>query len=134
MQSNSSKQSRLLVREWLEYAHNDELNARSILVHRDGHPNGPCFLGQQIAEKCLKALLIFHGKYAPKVHDLLELETILLSVEPDVKELHRDLVVSNRYYITTRYPGDFPEFSWKDAKQAYEAALRVKVFVLDKIK
>lgn len=32
-----------------------------------------------------------------------------------------------------RHPGDYPEFSMKDAKEAYEAALRVKDFVLEKI-
>lgn len=98
-----------LIQEWLDYAHNDELNAKSILTHRDGHPNGPCFLSQQIAEKNLKALLIFHGKHVPKIHDLLRLETLLLPDEPDIKELHEDLTILNRYYIATRYPGDFPQ-------------------------
>lgn len=131
---NNSSGSQKLIQEWLDYAHNDDLNAKSILTHRDGHPNGTCFLSQQMAEKYLKALIIFFKKHVPKVHDLLELETILILVQPEVKELHEDLTVLNRYYITTRYPGDYPEFSWKDAKEAYEAALRVKDFVLKKIK
>lgn len=132
MQDNSS-QSGTLIKEWLKYAYNDELNAQSILTHRDGHPNGPCFLSQQMAEKHLKALLVFHRKRVPKLHDLLELETLLIILEPKIKKLHEDLVTLNRYYITTRYPGDFPEFSWKDAKHAYESALRVKDFVLREI-
>ena len=70
----------------------------------------------------------------PKVHDLLELETILVAVNLAVQELHEDLTILNRYYIATRYHGDYPEFSWKDAKEAYNAAVRVKDFVLEKIK
>lgn len=121
-------------KEWLRYATDDELNARSILTHKDGAPNGPCFLSQQMSEKYLKGLLIFYGKNIPKIHDLLTLETRILAVEPAIKELHKDLVLLNRYYIITRYPADYPEFSWKDAQEAYEAALRVKDFVLNKIK
>lgn len=131
---NNSSGPKKLIQEWLDYAHNDELNAKSILTHRDGHPNGPCFLSQQMAEKYLKALLVLYGKRTPKVHDLLELESLLLPVTPGIRDLHGALTLLNRYYITTHYPGDFPEFSWKDAKDAYEAALRVKDFVLEKIK
>lgn len=130
---NNSSGSQRFIQEWLDYAHNDELNAKSILTHRDGHPNGTCFLSQQMAEKYLKALVVFFKKHVPRVHDLLELETILMLVQSEVEELHEDLTVLNRYYIATRYPGDYPEFSWKDAKEAYDAALRVKDFVLAKI-
>lgn len=38
------------------------------------------------------------------------------------------------FYVTTRYPGDYPEFTWRDAETAYEAAQRVKEFVLKKLK
>jgi len=121
-------------KEWLKYATNDELNARSILTHKDGAPNGPCFISQQMSEKYLKGLLVFYGKNVPKIHDLLALETLLLAIEPTIKELHKDFALLNRYYIIARYPADYPEFSWKDAQEAYEAALRIKDFVLEKIK
>ncbi len=39
-----------------------------------------------------------------------------------------------KLYIEARYPGDFPEgFSWRDAQEAFDAAMRVKDFVLSKI-
>ena len=44
-------------KEWLDKANDDYLNAKSILNHKDGAPSGVCFLSQQLAEKCLKALL-----------------------------------------------------------------------------
>ena len=118
--------------EWIKKAADDELNAKSILTHRDGAPSGVCFLSQQIAEKYLKALLVFHQKPFLKVHDLLDLETRLLETQPDIKTLHQGLVSLNRYYIETRYPGDYPDFSWQDADEAFESALKVKMFVEEK--
>jgi len=42
--------------------------------------------------------------------------------------------VLNKYYATTRYPGDFPEgFSWTMAREAFEAAVSIKEFVLKRI-
>ncbi|MDP3996024.1 MAG: HEPN domain-containing protein [bacterium] len=119
--------------EWIKKVADDELNAQSILTHRDGAPSGVCFLSQQIAEKYLKALLVFHQKPFLKVHDLLELETRLLEIEPDVKTLHQELVSLNRYYIETRYPGDYPDFSWQDADEAFKAASDIANFVKQRI-
>ena len=34
------------------------------------------------------------------------------------------------FYISTRYPGDFPEFYFDDAKKAFEAAMKIKNFVV----
>lgn len=121
-----------LISEWLEKAHDDELNARSILTHRDGTPGAVCFLSQQMAEKFLKSLLVFHQKELPKIHDLIRLENLLIENEPEVKNLHEDLVVLNGYYIETRYPGDYPEFSWNDAEEALAAAEKIKSFVFEK--
>lgn len=117
--------------EWIDKAMEDELSTQAIL--KGGAPSTACFLSQQIAEKCLKALLVFHKKSFPKVHDLLELETLLLEPEPDIRFVHRDLALLNRYYIETRYPGDYPEFSPAEGHAAFEAALRVKKFVLEKV-
>lgn len=122
-----------LYHEWLKKSGDDELNARSIVTHRDGAPSGVCFLSQQMAEKCLKALLAYHQKPFPKIHDLLDLETRLLDAEPEIKTLHEDLVTLNRYYIETRYPGDYPEFSWQDADDAFMAASNIANFIKQRI-
>ncbi len=42
--------------------------------------------------------------------------------------------ILNRYYIKTRYPGDYPEFNEDDAKEAFESALEIEEFVLKIIK
>jgi HEPN domain-containing protein len=116
---------------WLQKAEEDELSVRAVL--KEGAPSTACFLSQQMAEKSLKALLVFQGKEFPKVHDLLVLESLLLEIIPEVKTLHEDLNFLSSYYIETRYPGDFPEFSKDESQEAYEAASRVKKFSVDMI-
>jgi HEPN domain-containing protein len=117
-------------REWARKAEEDELSIQAVL--REGAPSTACFLAQQMAEKYLKGLLVFHGKRLPKVHDLLQLETLLLDIIPDIRSIHDDLDFLNRYYVETRYPGDYPEFTKEEGQRAYEAALRVKAFVMKK--
>lgn len=123
-----------LVNEWLEKAQNDELNANSILTHKDGTPDAVCFLSQQMAEKLLKSLLVFYQIRFPKVHDLTVLVNLLSLKESEITQFNKDLKILNRYYIETRYPGDYPEFSWNDAQEALTVAEKVKSFVLKKEK
>ena len=132
MKDNKSKE--LLVEEWLKRAYDDELNARSILTHKDGAPNGPCFLSQQMVEKYLKAYLVFRKKRFPRIHALDNLLELCMEIDSSFIKLKADAIFVNKFLVATPYPGDYPEFSWKDAKEAYEAALRVKDFVLAKIK
>lgn len=72
------KSKELLVEEWLKRAYDDQLNARSILTHKDGAPNGPCFLSQQMVEKYLKAYLVFRKKRFPRIHALDNLHQMKL--------------------------------------------------------
>ncbi len=123
-----------LVKEWLEKANDDSLNAVSILTHRDGTPDAVCFLSQQMVEKLLKGLLVFHKKEFTKIHDLSLLGNLLLKNAPEIVTFKSDLATLNRYYIETRYPGDYPEFSWQDAEKALEIAQKIKDFVLRKFK
>lgn len=116
---------------WFKKAQEDELSINAILKE-GGHPNTACFLAQQMSEKYLKGLLVFVDKEFPKVHDLIGLETLLLEKFPDVDKIHQQLKLLNRFYIETRYPGDYAEFSWEDARVAYDSAERVREFVLGK--
>lgn len=118
---------------WFEKAHDDELNVASILKHQDGAPNGACFLSQQMAEKYLKGLLIFYGKLPPKVHDLVRLGALIAEFEPEIKNFESELKILSDYYIETRYPGDYPEFHWGDAEEAFQAVQKIKQFVFDRI-
>lgn len=117
--------------EWVDRAEDDELSIRAIL--KDGAPSTACFLSQQMAEKCLKALLVCHGTPFPKVHDLLVLETLLVDSVPSAHQIHECLNMLNGYYIEARYPGDYPEFTPEEARDAFAAAGKVKEFVLQMI-
>lgn len=117
--------------EWIDRAEDDELSIRAIL--KDGAPSTACFLSQQMAEKCLKALLVCRNTPFPKVHDLLVLETLLVDSVPSVPQIHECLNVLNGYYIEARYPGDYPEFTLDEAQSAFAAAEKVKEFVLQAI-
>ncbi|MBI2120859.1 MAG: HEPN domain-containing protein [Parcubacteria group bacterium] len=100
--------------EWLEKAHDDELSAVSIVKHKDGSPNTACFLAQQMAEKCLKGLLVAYGILPPKTHDLVKLKNLFLEKDSAVstgEEFENDIAVLNRYYIETRYSGRLPRVS-----------------------
>lgn len=116
---------------WIAKAEEDEKSIYAVL--KEGAPSTACFLAQQMAEKYLKGLIVFFGKDFPKVHDLLELESILLSFVSDISFVHKELNELSSYYIETRYPGDYQIFTNRDAEQAYQAALRVKEFVLGKM-
>lgn len=119
--------------EWIKKAEEDGLSAAVIIKSKSGAPSTVCFLSQQMAEKYLKSLLVFHGINFPKMHDLLELTTLLLELEPKIEKLRADLNNLNSYYIETRYPGDYPEFTWSDAQEAFASASRVKEFVMEKM-
>ncbi len=117
---------------WFEKAEEDKIAAGTMLREKIS-PSNICFHSQQMVEKYLKGLLVYYKKKFRKVHDLLELEKNLLSVAPDIKEYEKDLDLLSQYYIETRYPGEYPEFTLDEAKQAFEAAKRIKKFVLEKM-
>ncbi len=118
--------------EWFAKAGEDELSTGIILNH-GGACSTACFLSQQMAEKYVKGMAVFRNLSFPKVHDLLELETLLLKDIPEIQERHEDLQYLNRYYIETRYPGDYPEIKVSEAREAFAAASRIKDFVLQAV-
>ncbi len=124
---------KIVLERWFKKAQEDELNADSILRHRDGTPGVVCFLAQQLAEKYLKACLISFDLELLKVHDLLRLISVLEVSASEIKILSNEANLLNQFYIETRYVGDYPDFSWEDAEKAYEAAKKIKDFVLREI-
>lgn len=117
---------------WLDKVEEDEFAGREVL---DGKrfPAPACFHFQQMAEKLLKALLVYYGKEFAKIHNLIALASMLEPSAPDIKNLKTDLEFLNRYYVETRYPGDYPEFTLQECSKALDAALHIKEFVLNKI-
>lgn len=122
-----------LYQEWLKKVEEDEFAGKEILDGKQFHAPA-CFHFQQVAEKSLKALLIFYGKEFPRIHDLIALASLIEPISPDIKNYKSDLEFLNRYYIETRYPGDYSEFTLEETQKALGSALNVKNFTLEKIK
>lgn len=133
----NEKNLEYFVDEWVKRALDDELNIQSILKHRDGTPANVCFLSQQMSEKYCKALILRYTGDYPKSHNLDELVVLLREHVSDIEErLREDIILLSDYYVGTRYPADIPieSFTWQEAEKAYEAATRIKEFVLEKLK
>ncbi len=129
----NSKYSDLITKEWLKRVLDDELNAKSLLKHRDGTPNGVCFLTQQMAEKLLKAYLVEVNNKYPKIHSLNKLLEDCIKVDNEFLQLKGESLYLNEFYIPVRYPDFFVENSWIDAEKAMTMAKKIKNLVLKKI-
>ncbi|MEK7562352.1 MAG: HEPN domain-containing protein [Patescibacteria group bacterium] len=128
---------KILVSEWIKRAEDDELNALSILKHKDGTPAFVCFVSHQVAEKYLKALLLFYSGDAPKIHSLRKLIATIKHYSKEIeKEIKEEIIILDPYYIGARYPADIPleSFTWQMAEQANQMAIKIKQFVLEEIK
>ena len=121
--------------EWMQKAENDELSAQSILKHRDGAASVVGMLSQQMAEKYLKGLLVFHNQDYPKIHDLVRISNLLEPLVPGIMELINDSKLSelSKLYAMDRYPADAPEINWVQAEDAFKTAQKIKDFVIDQI-
>lgn len=119
------------VNTWLEFAQYD---LKSALWQLKGEIyTSACFAAQQAAEKALKALILSRGTVAPKVHSLDRLLSILRRLKVVVAFIEREALDLDKYYITTRYPGQYggPEdlYDRSDAQAAVEGAQAVIDFV-----
>lgn len=132
--NNDFSHAELQVKEWLKKAYDDELNASSILKHRDGTPSGVCFMSHQMGEKYLKAFLVGKKKWFPKIHPLTTLTELCKEIDSSFEIIKDASIFLNAFYIPTRYPGEIQEFNWKDAEEAFTAALKIKEFVLARVK
>lgn len=121
-----------LSEEWIKYADEDKKMAE--LALQDGGPaNQICFHCQQQAEKYLKAYLALKDARFEKSHQLDYLLYLCETLDKSFNELTSAIEYLADFYTETRYPGDIPEFSLSEAKKAYESAIVIKEFVLQKI-
>lgn len=132
--SNKFSEKELVAEEWLKKASDDKLHIKSLLRHRDAPANSVCFVSHQMAEKYFKAFLVFKKKWYPRIHPTDALWKNCYKLDRSFSAIKEDAIFLTDFYVTTRYPGDYPEFSWEDAEEAFEAATKIKDFVLEKIK
>jgi HEPN domain-containing protein len=104
-------------------------------LEEGGYYGTTCFLAQQMAEKYLKAFLVYRGWKLEKVHDLIKLLNECKKILPDFEDLKEECILLNDYYIETRYPLDTPvDYAKKEAREALAAAERIGRFVVNIVK
>lgn len=118
-----------LVRQWVEKAEHDLINAEYMLTLGDGCPfDTVCFHAQQCVEKHLKALLTLRRIPFPKTHDLAEL--LALAPSDICLDLPLDEVTDlTPYAVETRYPGLWEPLTVEEARGAVLAARKFQAAV-----
>jgi HEPN domain-containing protein len=115
-----------VVREWIEKAENDFINAAHTLeLGEKGPLDTVCFHAEQCVEKYLKALLVLSGIEFPKTHDIDELFLLV----PAAYRLVIEAVDRGRltdYATITRYPGVYEPISLTEAKHIVALARRIR--------
>lgn len=129
MKSNRQK----LAQEWFNLANEDFLFAKA--GYKESKiPRNACFLSHQVAEKYLKGFLVSQGIEPPRIHLLLQLLDKVIKCDASFRKIRDDCHLLDNYYNPARYPDEARlDYSDKQAKEALEAAQRVKDFVWEKI-
>lgn len=81
------------------------------------------FDAQQAAEKCLKALLLYLGRNAPRTHSIgYLLNMIRRNCDIPIPHKVQEAVILSDYAVTTRYPGDYEAVDEEEWLRAVELA------------
>jgi len=120
-------------KEWILKAESDLKIGKHEILSDDPATDAIAFHMQQCVEKYLKAFLTSYGKPFRKTHDLTELITECLELDPEFQKLF-DMNVDRltEYSIEIRYPEEFFFPSIEEAKKAIELAEKAKAFILKK--
>lgn len=121
------------VNAWLEKASQDLEAAAWLLDSPSGLYSAVGFHSQQAAEKFLKAYLSWIEEPFEKIHSLVALVGLCLKSDGDFSELRLAATTLTPYAVTTRYPGDIPDITFTEAKEALEYANEVREFVRQRL-
>jgi HEPN domain-containing protein len=120
------------LKQWLVKAKEDKIAVEKLTETTVFAPSVVCFHCQQMAEKYLKAFLLYHGKEIMKTHDIEYLLAECGEIDPafnviDPKNLS-DFGVSIRYPDELYIPSDEETFEYKSI------AFNIEKLVLSSIK
>lgn len=124
-----------LVKDWLRFARENLLFAKSGMKEDFSPYHTICFMCQGSAEKYLKAFLIWKGWELKKIHDLSKLLDFCNKYDDSFRKLFPECELLNEYITEARYPDDLPfeSIGRDNAQEAIEAANKIEKFVLEKI-
>ena len=109
---------------WLQYANEDLITAGKMIQEGGYVYRHACFWSQQAAEKALKAIFVFLQVEYPLRHDLDALR-LRLPDDWSVKNEQIDLARLTEWAVEARYPGDWGEATFDDARVAFDQAKAV---------
>ena len=92
---------------WLEQAEADRKGAQ--LLFDGGSYHLACFVGQQVAEKALKAFLYAQGEEFVIGHSVEALCRWAAQFDADFEKLREEVAPLDGYYVPTRYPNSLPD-------------------------
>ena len=91
-----------------------------------------CFHSQQTAEKYLKGYLVWLDIEFRKTHEIGELIQQCSQSDPEISEFIEKADILTDYAVEIRYPDHFWEPTAKDAREAYDIAVKVKDYIKNK--
>jgi HEPN domain-containing protein len=112
--------------EWVNYAEEDLIVAKSTLRRKQPLTSASCFHSQQCAEKYFKAILVARDVEFPKTHDLAILNTLSTNAGIFTGFPIESLGRLSGYAVHTRYPGKQP--APEEAQEALSIALTIRQF------
>lgn len=118
-----------LAQEWIDAAISDHQYAAIGLKQEYIFPQ-VAFLAQQVAEKCLKAFLVFYSIEPLRAHDLTRLLDECVKIKPELEELRDSCETLTGFYIEVRYPPDIPDYTMTEIQEAFDHATQIKDKIL----
>lgn len=117
------------VRQWLNYADEDMKFAALAIDEPDESLNRlTAYHLQQAVEKNLKAYLVYCGEDFPYTHNIsVLLEFCEKNVEVPLEIANAESLTP--YAVSARYPGEDEEVSRQEVLEAFEIAVKVRVFI-----
>jgi HEPN domain-containing protein len=119
-----------IVNEWRRKADADLAVAERLVSDETLFSNAVTFHCQQAAEKYLKALLTHWSIEFPKTHVLAKLIGLLETRDPALAASLLDVDGLTPYGVEQRYPGDRPDATLVEARDAVRLARKVRDAVL----
>lgn len=121
-------------RQWLAKAGQDLGAAKLLLREETSFLGAVGFHCQQAAEKYLKAFLTWHQIDFPKTHDIDELLDLVATTNAKLAKSLRSAGILTDYGVETRYPGDAPELTLEQAREAVKLAEVTRKAILKALK
>jgi HEPN domain-containing protein len=121
---NAPRDLSVAARPWLVQAAEDLATARRLVDDGESPPRLAAFLAHLAAEKALKGALIARGIATRKIHDLVELQSSLIS-DDAVTVSSDDIDILVPWNIAGRYPADLGDPGPETAASAVDAAGRI---------